>query len=99
MKKQLFIGAIAAQSVLSASNLLASSAATIFGDASGTVVTYDNVSGAYPVVTAILNTPGVTINGYTYSATSGTFLTADSTGGMEIYNYLGSGYTPTVGDA
>lgn len=80
-----------------ASNALADTAATIFGDASGTAVTYDNASGAYPVISAVLSQPG-TIDGYTY--TSYSFLAADSTGSLDVFSTLaGLAYTPNVGDA
>jgi hypothetical protein len=97
MKTKLFIGIIVSQAVVSASNLMASTAASIFSDASGTAVTYDNASGNYPVVEAILSQPG-TLDGYTYSTYS--LLVQDSTGAMIVYGSLsGLGYTPTVGDA
>jgi hypothetical protein len=97
--KLLIAAAIAAAFGATASNALAQQdAAQIFGDTSGTAVTYNNASGAYPVVTAILSTPGITVNGYSYSATSGTFLAADSTGSIEIYDTPSATYTPTVGD-
>lgn len=81
-----------------ASNALADSASTIFSDASGTAVTYDNASGAYPVIAAVLSQPG-TLDGYTYSSWS--FLAADSTGSLDLYGALPSGtaFTPAVGDA
>jgi hypothetical protein len=72
-------------------------AAGIYGDASGPV-NYNNTSGAYPVVTSVLSVPGVTINGYTYSASSGTFLAADSSGSVEIYDTPVGTYVPTLGD-
>jgi hypothetical protein len=97
--KLLIAAAIAAAFGATASNALAQQdAAQIFGDTSGTAVTYNNASGAYPVVTAILSTPGITVNGYSYSTSSGTFLAADSTGSIEIYDTPSGTYTPTVGD-
>ncbi len=84
---------------MSTSSARASDAAQIFAQSSGTAATYDNASGAYPVVTAILSMPGVTINGYSYSQYSGTYLTADSSGEMEIYGFNSGIYAPTVGDA
>ncbi len=89
---------IASTVALSAANALADSAATIFADASGTAVTYDNASGAFPVISAILSQPG-TVNGKTY--TSWAFLAQDSTGSLDVFGALpgGSTYTPTVGDA
>jgi hypothetical protein len=99
MKKYYYLltGLIASTVVLFASNALASSASTIFSDATGTAVTYDNASGAYPVITAILSQPG-SGDGYTYTTWS--FLAADSSGSLDIYSALtGFGYTPQVGDA
>jgi hypothetical protein len=99
MKKNYYLltGLIASTVVLFASNALASSASTIFGDATGTAVTYDNASGAYPVITAILSQPGPG-DGYTY--TSWSIFAADSSGSLDIYGTLaGFGYTPQVGDA
>ena len=96
-KKLLLAAALASAMALPASNALADSAATIFGDASGTTVTYDNASGAYPVISAVLSQPG-SLDGYTYTTYS--FLAADSTGSLDIFSALtGLGYTPTVGDA
>ena len=96
-KKYLLTGFIASAVVLFASNTLAASAFTIFPDATGTLVTYDNASGSYPVVSAILSQPG-TVDGYTYTTYS--FLAQDSTGSLDIFSTLsGLGYTPTVGDA
>ena len=96
-KKYLLTGVIASTVVLFASNALADSAATIFPDATGTLVTYDNASGAYPVVSAVLSQPG-TVDGYTYTTYS--FLAQDSTGSLDIFSTLsGLGYTPAVGDA
>ncbi|MGA2180308.1 MAG: hypothetical protein ABSH15_12090 [Verrucomicrobiota bacterium] len=83
--------------VLFTSNALASDALQIFSGSSG-AVTYDSVSGAYPVITAILSQPG-SGDGYTYTTWS--FLAADSTGSLDIYGALPSGtsFTPAVGDA
>lgn len=83
---------------VSGSNALASSAATIFGLGTGTPATYDNASGAYPVITAVLSQPGA-LDGYTYSTWS--FLAQDSSGSIDLYGALPSGstYVPTVGDA
>ena len=67
-KNYLLTSLIASTVVLFASNVLADSAITIEGYASGTAVTYDNASGAYPVITAILSQPVVgTLDGYTYT--------------------------------
>ena len=93
----LLTGFIASTVVLFASNALAGSASTIFPDAAGTTVTYDNASGSYPVISAVLSQPG-TVDGYTYTTYS--FLAQDSSGSLDIYSTLsGLGYTPTVGDA
>lgn len=63
----------------------------------GTASTYDNSSGAYPVVSDILTTPG-TLDGYTY--TRYVYLLADSTGSIEMYYSSSvSPYVPTIGDA
>lgn len=101
MKKSYYLltGFIAATVVLSATNALASSAAVIEAGASGPV-TYDNGSGAYPVVSAVLSQPG-SFGGHTYTGWS--FLAQDSTGSMDIFAsataLTGFGYSPTVGDA
>lgn len=94
----LLTGLIASAAVLSASNALASDASTIFGLSSGTAVTYDNASGAYPVISAILSQPG-TLDGYTYSSWS--ILAADSTGSLDLFGALPSGtsFTPAAGQA
>jgi hypothetical protein len=102
MKKYYYLltGLIASTVVLFASNALADSASTIFSDATGTAVTYDNASGAYPVITAILSQPVVgTLDGYTY--TKWAMFAADSTGSLDVYGALPSGtsFTPAVGDA
>jgi hypothetical protein len=97
-KSYLLTGLIAATAVLSNTNALASSAATIETQLSGASVTYDNASGAYPVVTIVENAPVGSLDGYTYS--SWAFLAQDSTGSIDMYGTLsGLGYTPTVGDA
>jgi hypothetical protein len=100
MKKSHYLstGLVAATAVLSSMNALADTAANIYNTySSGQPTTYDNASGAYPVVTAIGSQPG-TSDGYTYSSYS--FLAQDSTGSMDLYGTLsGLGYTPTVGDA
>ena len=99
MKKNYYwlTGLIASTAVLFAANALADSAATIFGYPATTLVTYDNVSGSYPVVSAVLSQPG-TVDGYTYTTYS--FLAQDSTGSLDIFSTLsGLGYTPNVGDA
>ena len=63
----------------------------------GGTETYDNTSGAYPVVSDVLTTPG-TLDGYTY--TRDVYLLADSSGSIEMYYSSSvSSYVPTVGDA
>ena len=98
-KNYLLTGIIASAVVLFASNASASTAATIFGLPSGTGVTYDNASGAYPVVTAILSRQGAVSGAHTYTTTS--FLAQDSTGSLDIFGLNEStwGYSPQVGDA
>jgi len=97
-KNSLLAGLIVSTAALSAANALASDASAIFVDTTGTAETYDNASGAYPVITAILSRPG-TVNGKNY--TSWAFLAQDSTGSLDVFGTLptGSTYTPTVGDA
>jgi len=100
MKKHTVVTSLIASAVvLSASNALADSAATIFASPSGTAVTYDNASGAYPVVTAILSRQGYVSGTHTYSSTS--FLAQDSTGSLDLFglNETATGYSPNVGDA
>lgn len=99
MKKHyLLAGLVVSTVVLSASNVLADSALTIFGKPTSTVVTYDNASGAYPVITAVLSQPG-TLDGYTYSSWS--ILAADSTGSLDLFGALpgGTSFTPAAGEA
>jgi len=101
MKKYYYLltGLIASTVVLSASNALADSAVNIEGYTSGTAATYDNASGAYPVITAVLSQPG-TLDGYTYRTWA--ILAADSTGSLDLYGALNTpalGFTPAVGDA
>jgi hypothetical protein len=94
--KILVATAVASFMGLSASNVLASDAAQIEAGASGTV-TYDNASGAYPVVNAVLTAPG-SLDGYTYKNYS--FLAADSSGSLDMfYSSSAATYAPTVGDA
>jgi len=97
-EKLLLVTALASAIAVTGSNAFASSAATIFTDSSGTLVTYDNASGAYPVITALLSQPG-SLDGYTYNNWS--FLAQDSTGSLDMFGPLPSGstYVPTVGDA
>jgi PEP-CTERM motif len=97
MKKHIWLTILVTSSVvLFGASALADSALTIEGDSSGASVTYDNASGAYPVVTAILSTPQ-TLDGYTY--TRYVFLAQDSTGSLDIFGAANdSSYIPTVGD-
>lgn len=90
----LLTAAIAGAACMSSLSALADNASTIFGDASGSAVTYD--SGA--IITAILSSPQ-TLNGKTYTTWS--FTAQDSTGSLVIYSAMptGSSYVPTVGDA
>jgi len=80
-------------------NAMADDAVDILGDASGTKVTYDNYSGAYPVISQILSQPSV-VGGHTY--TSWAFFASDGTGSLDIFAtktaLTTAGYTPTVGD-
>jgi hypothetical protein len=96
-KKLLLAATFASATAVSGLNVLADNAFNIFTDPSGTLVTYDNASGNYPVITAILSQPG-TVNGRTY--TSWSFLAQDSTGSLDMFGALpsGSSYVPTVGD-
>jgi len=98
--KKLFLlsGLVASTVALSASNALADDAATIFTDPTGTAVTWDNASGQYPVIDAILSQAGATVGGHTF--TSWSFLAKDGDGSLDVFGSLsGLGYTPTVGDA
>jgi hypothetical protein len=97
-KKLLLVTTLASALALPGSNALASSAAQIEAGGSGTV-TYDNGSGAYPVVSAILTAPVGSLDGYTYSTWA--FLAQDSTGSLDMFYRTSaySGYSPTLGDA
>jgi hypothetical protein len=97
-KNYLLTGIIASAVVLFASNALASTAAQIFTDPIYTFATYDNASGAYPVVTAILSRQGAVSGTHTYTSTS--LLAQDSTGSLDIFsiNETTYGYAPQVGD-
>jgi hypothetical protein len=97
-KNYLLTGFIASAVVLFASNALASTAAQIFTDPIYTFATYDNASGAYPVVTAILSRQGAVSGTHTYTSTS--LLAQDSTGSLDIFsiNETLYGYSPQVGD-
>lgn len=97
VKKLVVATTIATAMAAAAINALADDAATIWADSSGTAITYDNASGAYPVISAILSAPG-TVDGYTYSRY--VFLAQDSTGSLDIFGLpSGSAYVPHVGDA
>jgi hypothetical protein len=103
-KSYLLTSLIAAAAVLSNTNVFADDASDIESDSPGSTVTYDNYSGNYPVVTAVLSAAGAKSGTHTYSSWS--FLANDGTGSIDIYAYsttltLGSGpalYSPTVGD-
>ena len=99
MKKYFLLsGLIAATITLCASNALADDAATIYSDATGTLVTWDDASGQYPVIDAVLSQAGATSGTHTY--TSWSFLAQDGDGSLDVFGSLsGLGYTPTVGDA
>jgi hypothetical protein len=94
---KLLLGTAVASAIgMAGSNVFAEDAAQIEAGPSG-AVTYDNASGAYPVVTAVLSLPG-SLDGYTY--TSDSFLAEDSSGSLDMfYSSTASSYTPTVGDA
>ena len=82
---------------VAASSASADMASTIEGYPTNTAVTYDNASGAYPVVTAVLTQAGAVSGTHTYSTTA--LLAQDSSGSIDIYGSQITGYTPTVGDA
>jgi hypothetical protein len=78
--------------------------ATYIGDIGGiesqtppALVTADDTSGAYPIITQILSMPS-TSDGYTY--TSWSFLANDTTGSVDIFGKLptGSTFVPSVGE-
>lgn len=111
-KRVLLAGAIAAAVALVGTKVLADDASDIEQFyTTGQVVTYDNTSGDYPVITAIPSYPGVT-GGHTYTGWS--ILAQDSTGSLDLFasaftltNLTGSGgtgspytssSTPAVGD-
>jgi len=77
----------------------------------GSLVQYDNTSGAYPIITAVASMPGV-FSGHTYTGWS--LLAQDSTGSLDLFtsaftltNLTGAGagtaysssLSPAVGDA
>jgi PEP-CTERM motif len=95
VKKVLLAASLSSAIAVVGSNALADDAATIFGLPSGTTVTYDDASGMFPVITAILSQPG-TVNTRTYS--SWAFLANDGTGSLEVYGTMPSGFTPAVGE-
>jgi hypothetical protein len=107
MKKNYYLltGLIASTVVLFASNALASDASTIEAltplnsPTAQPGQTYDNASGAYPVISAILSAPVGSLDGYNYTWWS--LLGADSTGSLDLYGALpgGTSFTPAVGDA
>jgi len=98
--KNIFLlsGLVASTVALSALNALADDAATIYADPTGTLVTWDDASGQFPVINAILSAAGATVGGHTY--TSWSFLGQDGDGSLDVFGSLsGLGYTPMVGDA
>src|ERR1017187_2981075 len=113
-RRVLFAGAIAAAVALVGTKVLADSAADIESGAyaPNSAITYDNYSGAYPVITALASQPG-TFGGHLYSTWS--LLAQDLGGSLDLYTYvdsitnlngaagLGTPYTrtltPAVGDA
>jgi len=112
-KRVLLAGAIAAAVALVGTKVLADDASDIEQFYPGNAyVTYDNTSGAYPVITSIASAPGVT-GGHTYTGWS--ILAQDSTGSLDLFASAftltnlnsgagaGTGYTatssPAVGDA
>ena len=96
MKKAFIVSTIIL--AIAISNGTASTALEIFNSPAKAQVTYDNASGAYPVITAILSQPGM-LDGYTYNNWS--FIVEDSTGAIVMFGPLpsGSSYVPTVSDA
>jgi hypothetical protein len=80
-----------------ATNVVASTIATVTGQASGSPATIGD-DGNNPVITTIMKAPGSN-NGFTY--TNYAFLVNDGTGSLDVFSALpsGSSYVPTVGDA
>jgi len=99
MKKYILLSSLIASTVaLSASNALADDAATIYTYPTGTAVTWDDASGQFPVINAILSQAGAVSGTHTYTTWS--FLGVDGDGSLDVFGSLsGLGYTPTVGDA
>ena len=92
--------AVASAIGFAGSSVLADSAFNIESSdpgSGGGLTTWDNFSGAYPVVTAILTSPG-SADGYTYKNYS--FMAEDSSGSMDVFfPSTASTYVPTLGDA
>jgi hypothetical protein len=88
--------------VLVGTRVLADDASSIETNyASGTAgVLYDNTSGDYPVITAIMSqNNGFTTNGHTYS--NWAIIAQDSTGSLDLFGHFPvseTNYLPAVGD-
>ncbi len=97
--KSLLPSLITAAAVLSCTNVWADDASGIEGGTDSNPVTYDNASGAYPVVTTILSSPVGSLDGYTYSTYA--FLAQDATGSIDMFYKTSAynGYSPTLGDS
>ena len=108
IKRLVTAGVVASSLVLLGSRVMADTAADIEQFYSlGTAVTYDNASGDYPVITAILSKPGLS-GGHQF--TSYSFLAEDSSGSLDIFvatnvlsavgagGYGGLAQAPAVGD-
>jgi hypothetical protein len=99
----LFAGFVATAVWTSTTTALADYAGSIeAGTSPKAGVTYDNASGSYPVVSAILSTPGTyTVGGGTHSYTTWAFDATDGTGSLDIFAsktvLTTAGYTPVVG--
>jgi hypothetical protein len=89
-KKIIVATTIAAATAVTGSSALAQSAATIYNDPSGTVVTYSGV------VSAILSKAGYVSGSHTYSTSS--FLVQDATGSLDVYGMSSRTYIPNLGD-
>jgi len=98
----LLASAVAAAMVLVGARVLADDAASIETNyASGTAgVVYDNTSGDYPVITAIMSEDnGFTTNGHTYA--NWAIVAQDSTGSLDLFGHFPvseTNYMPAVGD-
>jgi len=71
------------------------------GTSPKTGVVYDNASGSYPVISAILSTPGTyTVGTSTHTYTSWAFDATDGTGSLDMFGKMPSGSTfvPAVGE-